>query len=119
MIWCLSNARSGDLQFGASFIALRALVREIIPNRGKRPYYAHLTGKRILWPNHWLHGDNTLAGYRLDNCLSMPKYKSFLSLQHFRQYLFSGGSALEPFSGVEIHMEMGMEWKWMEMGHNL
>ena len=32
MIWCLSNARSGDLQFGISFIALRALVREIIPN---------------------------------------------------------------------------------------
>ena len=26
---------------------------------------------------------------------------------------------LEPFSGVEIHMEMDMEWKWMEMGHNL
>ena len=32
MIWCLSNARSGDLQFGTSFIALRALVREITPN---------------------------------------------------------------------------------------
>ena len=61
--------------------------------RGKRPYYAHLTGKRILWPNHWLHGDKTLTGYRLDNCLSMPKYKSVLSLQHFRQYRFSGGSA--------------------------
>ena len=61
--------------------------------RGKRPYYAHLTGKRILWPNHWLHGDKTLAGYRLDNCLSMPKYKSVLSLQHFQQYQFSGGSA--------------------------
>ena len=61
--------------------------------RGKRPYYAHQTGKRILWPNHWLHGDKTLAGYRLDNCLSMPKYKSVLSLQHFRQYRFSGGSA--------------------------
>ena len=29
------------------------------------------------------------------------------------------GRALEPFSGVEIHMEMDMEWKWMEMGHNL
>ena len=26
---------------------------------------------------------------------------------------------VEPFSGVEIHMEMDMEWKWMEMGHNL
>ena len=26
---------------------------------------------------------------------------------------------LEPFSGVEIHMEMDMEWKLMEMGHNL
>ena len=32
MIWCLSNARSGDLHFGISFVALRALVREIIPN---------------------------------------------------------------------------------------
>ena len=28
-------------------------------------------------------------------------------------------SRLEPFSGVEIHMEMDMEWEWMEMGHNL
>ena len=26
---------------------------------------------------------------------------------------------IEPFSGVEIHMEMDMEWKWMEMGRNL
>ena len=26
------------------------------------------------------------------------------------------GRSLEPFSGVEIHMEMNMEWKWMEMG---
>ena len=26
---------------------------------------------------------------------------------------------LDPFSGVEIHMEMDMDWKWMEMGHNL
>ena len=32
LIWCLSNARSGDLHFGTSFVALRALVREIIPN---------------------------------------------------------------------------------------
>ena len=31
----------------------------------------------------------------------------------------AAGSALEPFSGVEIHMEMDMDWKWMEMGHNL
>ena len=29
MIWCLSNARSRDLHFGISFVALRALVREI------------------------------------------------------------------------------------------
>ena len=28
-------------------------------------------------------------------------------------------SKVEPFSGVEIHMEMYMDWKWMEMGHNL
>ena len=32
MILCLSNARSGDLHFGTSFVTLRALVREIIPN---------------------------------------------------------------------------------------
>ena len=32
MILCLSNARSGYLHFGISFVALRALVREIIPN---------------------------------------------------------------------------------------
>ena len=32
MIMCLSNARSEDLHFGISFVALRALVREIIPN---------------------------------------------------------------------------------------
>ena len=32
MIWCLSNVRSGELHFGTSFVALRALVREIIPN---------------------------------------------------------------------------------------
>ena len=33
MILCLTNARSGDLHFGIPFVALRALVREIIPNR--------------------------------------------------------------------------------------
>ena len=32
MILCLSNARSGDLHFGTSFVALPALVPEIIPN---------------------------------------------------------------------------------------
>ena len=32
MILCLSNARSGDQHFGTSFVALRALVCEIIPN---------------------------------------------------------------------------------------
>ena len=31
MILCLSNARSGDLDFNTSFVALHALVREIIP----------------------------------------------------------------------------------------
>ena len=35
MILCLSNARSGDLHLGFSFVALRALVREIIQ---KIPY---------------------------------------------------------------------------------
>ena len=33
--------------------------------------------------------------------------------------LYPQDYSLEPFSGVEIHMEMDMEWKWMEMGHNL
>ena len=47
MIWCLSNARSGDLQFGTSFIALRALVREIIPNT--IPTYIH------TWPKSDFH----------------------------------------------------------------
>ena len=32
MILCLSNARSGDLHFSVSFVVLRSLVREIIPN---------------------------------------------------------------------------------------
>ena len=26
------------------------------------------------------------------------------------------GREVEPFSGVEIHMEMDMEWKWSENG---
>ena len=26
---------------------------------------------------------------------------------------------IEPFSRVEIHMEIDMEWKWMGMWHNL
>ena len=43
MIWCLSNARSGDLHFGTSLVALRALVREIIPNtiHTHPPTYLH------------------------------------------------------------------------------
>ena len=32
MIVCLSNARSGDLHFDTSFVALHTLVREIITN---------------------------------------------------------------------------------------
>ena len=32
MILCPSNVRSGGLHFGTSFVALRALVRELIPN---------------------------------------------------------------------------------------
>ena len=32
MVLCLSNARSGDLHFDTSFVALHVLVREIIPN---------------------------------------------------------------------------------------
>ena len=32
---------------------------------------------------------------------------------------FIRSSCIEPFSGVEIHMEMDLGWKWMEMGHNL
>ena len=42
MIWCLSNARSGDLHFGISFVALRALVREIIPNTIHTYPHTHL-----------------------------------------------------------------------------
>ena len=43
MILCLSNARSGDLYLGYSFVALRALVREIIPNTSHThpPTYIH------------------------------------------------------------------------------
>ena len=47
MIWCLSNARSGDLHFGISFVALRALVREIIPNT----IHTH----PHTWPNSDFH----------------------------------------------------------------
>ena len=39
MVLCLSNARSGDLHFDTSFVALRVLVREIIPNT--IPTYIH------------------------------------------------------------------------------
>ena len=30
----------------------------------------------------------------------------------------AGRGIVEPFNGMEIHMEMALEWKWMEMGHN-
>ena len=43
MIWCLSNARSGDLQFGTSFVALRALVREIIANTIPTHIHTYMT----------------------------------------------------------------------------
>ena len=51
MIWCLSNARSRDLQFGASSVALRALVREIIPNIPTYPptYMTQLWFPSIVW----------------------------------------------------------------------
>ena len=39
MVLCLSNARSGDLHFDTSFVALHVLVREIIPNT--IPTYIH------------------------------------------------------------------------------
>ena len=39
MVLCLSNARSGDLHFDTSFVALHVLVREIIPST--IPTYIH------------------------------------------------------------------------------
>ena len=39
MVLCLSNARSRDLHFDTSFVALHVLVREIIPNT--IPTYIH------------------------------------------------------------------------------
>ena len=50
MILCLSNARSGYLHFGASFVALRALIREIIPNT----IHTHITHPPT-WPNSNFH----------------------------------------------------------------
>ena len=47
MILCLSNARSWYLHFGISFVALRALVREIIPNT----IHTH----PHTWPNSDFH----------------------------------------------------------------
>ena len=49
----------------------------------------------------------------LDCVLSPCVFADYLSA------LCQCGLGLEPFIGVEIHMEMDMEWKWMEMGHNL
>ena len=43
MILCLSNARSGDLHFGVSFVAPRALVREIIPNTIHTHIHTYMT----------------------------------------------------------------------------
>ena len=36
-------------------------------------------------------------------------------LRNVTLYLF-GSAGVEPFSGVEIHMEMDMEWKWSGNG---
>ena len=43
IILCLSNARSGDLHFGTSFVALCALLREIIPNTIHTHPHTHMT----------------------------------------------------------------------------
>ena len=51
MILCLSNARSGDLHFGVSFVALRALVREIIQNTIHTHIHTYIPGvqqKKLL-----------------------------------------------------------------------
>ena len=53
MILCLSNARSGDLHFGTPFVALRALVREIIPNTIPTYICTYMTQVgflSIVWP---------------------------------------------------------------------
>ena len=48
---------------------------------------------------------------------SFPLQSASFNYQYFRfQFqLFY----LEPFSGVETHMEMDMDRKWMKMRHNL
>ena len=39
----------------------------------------------------------------VDGCFGDPLWQ---------QFIFGRGRLVEPFSGVEIHMEMDMEWKW-------
>ena len=64
MILCLSNALSGDLPFGISFVALRALVREIIPNaiHTHPPTYIH----DLSWisQDSWISIDCLTPGLR-------------------------------------------------------
>ena len=73
MIWCLSNARSWDLHFGTSLVALRALVREIITNTIHT--YIH------TWPNSDFHRlfDSGFAPSALSLRLNERKLLFFLN----------------------------------------
>ena len=52
--------------------------------------------------------------------LDFTKNKMFcFSVAGYLNMVARTASAVEPFSGVEIHMEIDMEWKWIEIGHNL
>ena len=54
--------------------------------------------------------------------LIADRFHSLDAFTHHGAFFTHAGNSvcpLEPFSGVEIHTEMDMEWEWMEMGHNL
>ena len=55
-------------------------------------------------PEGWLEIDKH---YSLELCFSIEKQP---------ETVWRGGCLVEPFSGVEIHMEMDMEWKWSGNG---
>ena len=57
MIVCLSNARSGDLHFYTSFVALHALVREMIPNTIHR----YRVSSKKSYSSFWLVFKNACA----------------------------------------------------------
>ena len=68
------------------------------------------------------------AGWFLTKCCSSSAEEVSLALQTGHRYVAAAGTtdtasgetqAVEPFSGVKTHMEMDMDWKWMDMWHNL